>query len=381
MPPLNDDFYDNIINMKYYLVAGEASGDLHGANLMKALKAEDGNAVFRYFGGDKMGAEGGELVKHYADMAFMGFTEVILNLRTIFKNLKACKQDLLAWRPDVLILIDFPGFNLKIAEFAKAQGIQVCYYISPKVWAWNQKRVLRIKKVVDHMFCILPFEVDFYKSWGMQVDYVGNPLLDEIAQFTPDPDFLERNQLGDKKIIALLPGSRKQEIEILLPVMLSVVENHNDYAFVIAAAPTFTAEYYQQFTGNKNAVLVFNNTYNLLHQARAAIVASGTATLETALFKVPQVVVYKGGAISIAIARLVIKIKFISLVNLIVDKKIVTELIQDDCNTPKIAEELNLILGGSGRSRMLEGYEELSSLMGKPGASAKTAKLIVNYYQ
>jgi len=381
VPPLNDDFYDNIINMKYYLVAGEASGDLHGANLMKALKAEDGNAVFRYFGGDKMGAEGGELVKHYADMAFMGFTEVILNLRTIFKNLKACKQDLLAWRPDVLILIDFPGFNLKIAEFAKAQGIQVCYYISPKVWAWNQKRVLRIKKVVDHMFCILPFEVDFYKSWGMQVDYVGNPLLDEIAQFTPDPDFLERNQLGDKKIIALLPGSRKQEIEILLPVMLSVVENHNDYAFVIAAAPTFTAEYYQQFTGNKNAVLVFNNTYNLLHQARAAIVASGTATLETALFKVPQVVVYKGGAISIAIARLVIKIKFISLVNLIVDKKIVTELIQDDCNTPKIAEELNLILGGSGRSRMLEGYEELSSLMGKPGASAKTAKLIVNYYQ
>jgi lipid-A-disaccharide synthase len=365
--------------MKYYLVSGEASGDLHGANLMKALKAEDGEAVFRYFGGDKMAAEGGELVKHYADMAFMGFTEVILNLRTIFKNLSTCKQDLLAWKPDVLILIDFPGFNLKIAEFAKAHGIKVCYYISPKVWAWNQKRVLKIKRIVDHMFCILPFEVDFYKSWGMQVDYVGNPLLDEIAQFTPDPAFRGKHQLGDKKIIALLPGSRKQEIERLLPVMLSVVENHDDYTFVIAAAPTFSAGYYKQFIGDKKAVLVFNNTYNLLHQAHAAIVASGTATLETALFKVPQVVVYKGGTISITIARLLVKIKFISLVNLIVDKKIVTELIQEDCNTQKINEALNLILGGAGRSEMLAGYDELLKLMGKPGASAKTARLIKGY--
>lgn len=365
--------------MKYYLVAGEASGDLHGANLMKALKAEDDSAVFRYFGGDKMASEGGELVKHYADMAFMGFTEVVLNLRTIFKNLKACKQDLLAWKPDVLILIDFPGFNLKIAEFAKAHGIKVCYYISPKVWAWNQKRVLKIKRIVDHMFCILPFEVDFYKSWGMQVDYVGNPLLDEIAQFTPDLSFRERNQLGDKRIIALLPGSRKQEIERLLPVMLSVAENHTDYTFVIAAAPTFTPEYYQQFIGDKKAVLVFNNTYNLLQQAHAAIVASGTATLETALFKVPQVVVYKGGTISIAIARLLVKIKFISLVNLIVDKKIVTELIQEDCNTGKTDHELSLILDGPGRTEMLSRYDELLNLMGKPGASAKTAKLIQGY--
>jgi lipid-A-disaccharide synthase len=363
--------------MKYYLVAGEASGDLHGANLMKALKAEDGEAVFRYFGGDKMEAEGGALVKHYADMAFMGFTEVVLNLRTIFRNLKTCKEDILKWKPDVLILIDFPGFNLKIAEFAKANGIKVCYYISPKVWAWNQKRVLKIKKVVDHMFCILPFEVDFYKEWGMHVDYVGNPLLDEIAQFTPDTNFRETHQLGDKKIIALLPGSRKQEIERLLPVMLSITENHPDVVFAIAAAPTFSESYYRQFTGDKNVQLLFNNTYNLLHHAHAAIVASGTATLETALFKVPQVVVYKGGTISIAIARMLVKIKFISLVNLIVNKKIVTELIQEDCNTQEVNEELKIILSGAGRDEMLKHYDELLLLMGKPGASAKTARLIV----
>ena len=367
--------------MKYYLVAGEASGDLHSANLMKALKAEDGEAVFRYFGGDKMQAEGGELVKHYADMAFMGFTEVILNLRTIFKNLKACKNDILQWKPDVLILIDFPGFNLKIAEFAKANGIKVCYYISPKVWAWNQKRVLKIKKVVDHMFCILTFEVDFYKERGMQVDYVGNPLLDEIAQFTPDSNFRANNQIGAEKIIALLPGSRKQEIERLLPVMLSITENHPYYIFAIAAAPSFTESYYRHFTGDKKVYLLFNSTYNLLHHAHAAVVASGTATLETALFKVPQVVVYKGGTISIAIARMLVKIKFISLVNLIVNKKIVTELIQEDCNTQKVNEELEIILTDDGRNEMLKHYDELLLLMGKPGASAKTARLISSYLQ
>ena len=365
--------------MKYYLVAGEASGDLHGANLMKALKAEDGSAVFRYFGGDKMQAEGGELVKHYAEMAFMGFTEVVLNLRTIFKNLKACKADILNWKPDVLILIDFPGFNLKIAEFAKANGIKVCYYISPKVWAWNRKRVLKIKKVVDHMFCILPFEVDFYREWGMKVDYVGNPLLDEIAQFNPDSNFRANNNLGDQKIIALLPGSRKQEIERLLPVMLSITDNYPDYAFVIAAAPTFSESYYHQFTGTKKVQLLFNNTYNLLNVAHAALVASGTATLETALFKLPQVVVYKGGAISIAIARMLVKIRFISLVNLIVDKRIVTELIQEDCNPVSVNTELNIILKGEGRSAMLNHYDELLGLMGKPGASAKTAGLILSY--
>lgn len=365
--------------MKYYLVAGEASGDLHGANLMKALKVEDGNAVFRFYGGEKMQAEGGELIKHYADMAFMGFTEVVLNLRTIFKNLKACKEDITAWKPDVLILIDFPGFNLKIAEFAKKNGIRVYYYISPKVWAWNQKRVLKIKRDVDKMFCILPFEVDFYEKWGMKVDYIGNPLLDEIAQFIPDEHFRRKHDLGDKKIIALLPGSRKQEIERLLPVMLSVTEKFPDYVFAVAAAPTFSESYYQRFAEGKKINLLFNNTYNLLHHADVAIVASGTATLETALFEVPQVVVYKGGRISIAIARMLVNIKFISLVNLIVNRKIVTELIQEDCTPEKIEKELTMICDGVGRSLVLKNYTDLLALMGKPGASEKTAKLIVKY--
>ncbi|MEJ5994514.1 lipid-A-disaccharide synthase [Pedobacter sp. Du54] len=363
--------------MKYYLVAGEASGDLHGANLMKALKKEDSAAQFRFFGGDKMQAEGGKLVKHYAEMAFMGFTEVVLNLPTIFKNLKACKKDILNYQPDALILIDFPGFNLKIAEFAKENGIKVCYYISPKVWAWNQKRVLRIKRVVDQLFCILPFEVDFYASWGMKVNYVGNPLLDEIAQFTKDPDFRVKEGLDKRPILALLPGSRKQEIERLLPVMLSVMDNFLDYQFIVAAAPTFDADYYHQFVGEKPAKLVFAKTYDLLAAAHVAIVASGTATLETALFNVPQVVVYKGGTLSIAIARLLVKIKFISLVNLIMDKKVVTELIQEECTTNRITEELNSIVKGEHRTRMLQDYEELSKKMGTAGASARTAKLIV----
>ena len=365
--------------MKYYLIAGEASGDLHGANLMKAIKAEDPQAEFRYFGGDKMRAEGGHLVKHYTDMAFMGFTEVLLNLRTILKNMKACKADVLAYQPDVLVLIDFPGFNLKIAEFAKQHGIKVCYYISPKVWAWNQKRVLKIKRIVDHMFCILPFEVAFYRDWGMEVDYVGNPLLDEIAQFVADADFKSQHELNKQPIIALLPGSRKQEIERLLPVMLSILDQFKDYQFVIAAAPTFSAEYYQQFMGSSKVALVFNQTYQLLHHAHAAIVASGTATLETALFNVPQVVVYKGGAISIAIARLLVKIRFISLVNLIVDRKVVTELIQEDCNPQKVAAELAQIVEGNGREQMLKDYADLHQLMGEAGASERTAKLITNY--
>ena len=365
------------IEMKYYLVAGEASGDLHGANLMKALKDEDPNAEFRYFGGDKMKAEGGELVKHYADMAFMGFTEVLFNLRTIFKNLKTCKADILAYEPDALILIDFPGFNLKIAEFAKAKCIKVCYYISPKVWAWNQKRVLKIKRIVDQLFCILPFEVDFYREWGMEVNYVGNPLLDEIAQFTPNANFRADNGLTEKPIVALLPGSRKQEIERLLPDMLQVVDQFPDYQFVIGAAPTFTEQYYQQYINGKPAKLVFAQTYHLLHHAHAALVASGTATLETALFKIPQVVLYRGGALTIAIGRLLIKIKFISLVNLIMDREVVKELIQEDCNATLIAQNLKQIAEGPGRAKMLADYEELATKMGTAGASERTAKLIV----
>jgi lipid-A-disaccharide synthase len=364
--------------MRYYLVAGEASGDLHGANLMKALKAEDGNAEFRYYGGDKMKAQGGVLDKHYSEMAFMGFTEVLLNLRTILKNMKACKASVLAYNPDVLVLIDFPGFNLKIAEFAKKNGIKVCYYISPKVWAWNQKRVLKIKRIVDRMYCILPFEVDFYKQWGMEVNYVGNPLLDEIAQFTPDQDFRKKHKL-EKEVIALLPGSRKQEIERLLPDMLSVTHHFPEYDFVVAAAPSFDETYYRQFIKTDNVSLVFAQTYNLLTVAKAAIVASGTATLETALFHVPQVVVYRGGAISVAIARALVKIRFISLVNLIMDRGVVVELIQNDCNTVNITKCLSDILKGAERELMMNDYKELSEKMGTAGASERTAKLIIVY--
>lgn len=366
--------------MKYYLVAGEASGDLHGANLMKALKALDADADFRFFGGDLMQAEGGTLVKHYADMAFMGFVEVIANLQTILKNMKSCKQDISAYQPDVLIFIDFPGFNLKIAEYAKAQGLLVCYYISPKVWAWNQKRVLKIKRIVDHLFCILPFEVAFYKEWGMEVDYVGNPLLDAVSAFKADADFLQKNSLTGKKIIALLPGSRKQEISRLLPDMVAVSTNFPEYQFVIAGAPAFQADYYAPYLNGAKIPVVFNATYDLLNQSYAAIVASGTATLETALFNVPQVVVYKGGKLTIAIARVLVKLKFISLVNLIMDKQVVKELIQEECIGDKIGKELNLIINDKVyRQTMLSGYDELDVRMGQPGASAKTAGLIVRY--
>lgn len=366
--------------MKYYLVAGEASGDLHGANLMKELKARDPQAQFRFFGGDLMLAEGGTLVKHYADMAFMGFIEVVANLPAILKNLNSCKQDIAAWHPDVLILIDFPGFNLKIADFAKKNDLMVCYYISPKVWAWNQKRVLKIKKVVDHMFCILPFEVDFYRQWGMEVDYIGNPLLDAIAAFKPSADFYEANHLPKKKIIALLPGSRKQEISYLLPDMLQVAEQFPGHQFVIAGAPSFSKDFYSQFLGDKNIPVIFNSTYDLLTNADAAIVASGTATLETALFNVPQVVVYKGNNISITIARMVVKIKYISLVNLIMDAPVVKELIQQDCNPQSITAELDKIVNNIGyRTAMLNNYDGLHQRMGKPGASAKAASLIIKY--
>ncbi len=366
--------------MKYYLVAGEASGDMHGANLMKELKKLDPQAEFRFFGGDLMLAEGGILVKHYADMAFMGFFEVAANLRTILKNLAFCKMHIAAYHPDVLILIDFPGFNLKIAAFAKQNNLPVNYYISPKVWAWNQKRVLKIKRIVDHLFCILPFEVDFYKEWGMDVDYVGNPLLDAIADFKPDTDFLARNKLSDKKIIALLPGSRKQEINYLLPNMVAVADQFPDYQFVIAGAPSFNNEYYQEYLNGKPIPVLFDATYDILSNAHAAVVASGTATLETALFNVPQVVVYKGNPISIGIARMVVKIKYISLVNLIMNNGIVKELIQQDCTPATIGVELDLILNDrSYRQNMLDNYDRLDEKMGTPGASAKTATLIVKY--
>ncbi|WP_069660372.1 lipid-A-disaccharide synthase [Arcticibacter eurypsychrophilus] len=368
--------------MTYYLIAGEASGDLHGANLMKALKKTDEKAEFRFLGGDLMMAEGGHLVKHYSDMAFMGFVEVVLNLRTILKNMKMVKQDLLQNRPDALVLIDFPGFNLKIAAFAKKNNIKVFYYISPKVWAWNQKRVLNIKKVVDHLYCILPFEVEFYRSWGMEVNYVGNPLLDEKEASVPDPEFINKHHLQGKKLIALLPGSRRQEVSAILTDMLGVVDEFPDYQFVIAGAPTFNEAYYTALMPNQKLPVLFGKTYDLLRHAEAAIVTSGTATLETALFHVPQIVVYKGNKISIAIARMVVKIRFISLVNLIMDKLVVKELIQEDCTPAIISRELNSLLNDSEyRNTMLDNYQALSEKMGTPGASQRTAELIVKALQ
>lgn len=363
--------------MKYYLIAGEASGDLHGANLMKALKQVDPLPHFRYFGGELMQAQGGQLDKHYSEMAFMGFVEVLANLGKIFKNLKQAKQAILAYQPDVLILIDFPGFNLKIASFAKKHGIKVFYYISPKVWAWNQKRVLAIKENVDQMFCILPFEVAFYKKWGMDVHYIGNPLLDAISGHHEDPDFRSRHALGDKPIIALLPGSRRQELVRILPVMIDALDGLSNYQFVIAGAPNFDINDYQPLIGDREISVVFDQTYNLLYHAYAAIVTSGTATLETALFKVPQVVVYKGSPLSVAIGRLVIKIKFISLVNLIMDRLVVKELIQEDSNVKMIRAELDSLLNDKRyRDQMLSDYQLLSELMGSAGASAKAAKIM-----
>jgi lipid-A-disaccharide synthase len=362
------------------MIAGEASGDLHGSNLMKSLKAEDPLAEFRYFGGNLMQAQGGTLVKHFSEMAFMGFVEVVANLGTIYKNLQKAKKDILEYKPDVLILIDFPGFNLKIAEFAKKNHLKVFYYISPKVWAWNQKRVLKIKKVVDHMFCILPFEVDFYKEWGMEVDYVGNPLLDAIEANSEDESFNLRHNLPVNPVVALLPGSRKQELNKLLPDMVATADRFPNYQFIIAGAPGFTADDYKPFIGKRNIPVIFDETYNLLLHSAGAIVASGTATLETALLKIPQVVVYKGNAISIAIARMVIKIRFISLVNLIMDEEVIKELIQGDCNPDNIEAELNSILHDPlYRTRMLINYDELATKMGQPGASLRAAKLMKEY--
>jgi len=366
--------------MKYYLIAGEASGDLHGSNLMKALKLEDPEAEFRYFGGDLMMAVSPGLAMHYSEMAFMGFVEVIANLNTIFKNIKTAKQDILSFQPDVVILIDFPGFNMKIAEFAKNNGFKVFYYISPKVWAWNQKRVLKIKKFVDHMFCILPFEVDFYKKWGMDVDYVGNPILDAIASNPPDELFKITNNLDVRPIIALLPGSRKQELERVLPEMVRTADRFPNYQFVIAGAPSFDEADYSGYLEGRKIAVIFNETYNLLLNSKAAIVTSGTATLETALLKTPQVVVYKGNPLSIAIARMLVKIKYISLVNLVMDQTIVKELIQEECTPQRIGDELDLILYDPiYRTEMLINYDELAIRMGEPGASGRAAALIFGY--
>ncbi|WP_106597441.1 lipid-A-disaccharide synthase [Dyadobacter jiangsuensis] len=366
--------------MKYYLIAGERSGDLHGSNLIKGIRANDPHAEFRGWGGDMMEAEGMSLVTHYKDTAFMGFLEVVMNLRTITGFLKKCKADVLDYQPDALILIDYPGFNLRIASFAKSRGLKVFYYISPKVWAWNQKRAWKIKANVDHMFVIFPFEVDFYKKYDYKVDYVGNPLMDAIAAFSPDPDFRRKHNLDDRPIIALLPGSRKQEIIGMLDTMLTTQKHFSDYQYVIAGVKNLPSTLYDQYLSSGKAVIVYESTYDLLSVADAALVTSGTATLETALLKVPEVVCYRTSAISYALAKRLIRIPFISLVNLILEKEAVRELIQDELNEGNLVAELKQILpGGSKHEQQMRDYERLSELVGGAGASEHTGGLIVQY--
>jgi len=365
--------------MKYYIIAGEASGDLHGSNLMKALIQKDPNAEFRFWGGDLMAAQGELLVKHYKDLAFMGFLEVAKNLRTILNNIKFCKQDIKSHKPDVLILVDYPGFNLRIAKFAKELGIKVVYYISPQLWAWKEGRVEIIKKYVDEMMVILPFEEDFYKKHGVHSHFVGHPLLDAIStleNITVD-NFKAENGLNEKEIIALLPGSRKQEVEKMLKMMLSVRPYFKEYQFVIAGAPSLPRDFYEAYVDD-NVHFVSNKTYDLLRCSKAALVTSGTATLETALLNIPEVVCYRGSKISYAIAkRLVKNIKYISLVNLIMDREVVKELIQNDLNTKNLVEELNKILEGEKRSQILNDYEFLREKLGGKGASEKAAEVIL----
>ncbi|HET6228156.1 MAG TPA: lipid-A-disaccharide synthase, partial [Bacteroidia bacterium] len=364
---------------------GEASGDLHASNLIHQLKALDTSADFRCWGGDLMEKQGAHLVKHYRDLAFMGFTEVLMNLRTILQNIEFCKKDVLQYQPDVLILVDYPGFNLRIAEFAKSKNIRVFYYISPQVWAWKQSRVHKIKQVVDKMFVILPFEKEFYKKFDYEVDFVGHPLLDAVAGYNTKP--IEALSNNTKPIIALLPGSRKQEIDTMLPLMLTMQKYYPNHQFVIAGAPSQNEKLYQQYInyfakqypGNNSVRIVFNQTYQLLKQATAALVTSGTATLETALFGVPEVVCYKGGAISFAIAKKLVKVKYISLVNLIMDKEIVKELIQNDLNEVNLKTELDKLLGENSRKAMMSDYEELRKRLGGAGASKKTAELMISY--
>ena len=365
--------------MKYYIIAGEASGDLHASNLMKELKKKDPQAEFRFWGGDLMQAQGGKLVKHYRELAFMGFAEVLMNLRTILGNISVAKKDIEAYKPDAVILVDYPGFNLRIAEFVKSLGIKVYYYISPQIWAWKTGRVHKIKKVVDKMFVILPFEEEFYQRYDYKVDFVGNPLLDSLNNL-PEIDeakFRQENNLDERPIIALLPGSRTQEIKVKLPLMLSVEKDFSDYQFVVAGAPSQPIENYKKIAGNylKN---VENRTEEMRRVSHSALVTSGTATLETALLKVPEVVCYKGNAISYEIGKRIVKnIRFISLVNLIMDKEVVKELIQYDLTYENIKHELNLILNTPKRDQILKDYDELHHKLGGVGASERTAKLIV----
>lgn len=367
--------------MKYYIIAGEASGDLHGSNLIKALKKEDPSAQIRCWGGDLMQQAGGVLAKHYKDMAFMGFLEVLKNIPTIFKNIAYCKEDIQDFNPDVIIFIDFSGFNLRIAKWAKANGYKTNYYISPQIWASREGRIKKIKRDIDQMYVILPFEKEFYeKKHGYPVQFVGHPLIDAIEN-TPLQDnqtFRKENGLdAEKPIIALLPGSRKQEVQKMLNVMLSVKKDFSQYQFVIAGAPSLPNEFYAPFLKGDKVEYVSNKTYTLLKHSHAAMVTSGTATLETALFGIPQVVCYKGNWISYQIAKRIITLDYISLVNLIMKKEVVKELIQNNLTTKNLKNELSKIMDGPDRDRMLSDYKSLKEKLGGKGASELAAQLIV----
>lgn len=367
--------------MKYYIIAGEASGDLHGSNLIKALRKEDSSAEIHFWGGELMLEAGGVLVKHYRELAFMGFAEVLFNLKTILNNISFCKNDILQFNPDVIIFIDYPGFNMRIAEWAKKKGIPTHYYISPQIWAWKENRIKAIKRDFDKLYVILPFEKDFYeKKHHFPVEFVGHPLIDAIHQrekVNPE-NFKKEFQLDERPIIALLPGSRKQEISKLLNEMLAVIIDFPAYQFVIAGAPGQDDSFYTQFLKNHSVKFISNRTYDLLSVAHAALVTSGTATLETALFKVPEVVCYKGNWISYQIAKRVLTLKYISLVNLIMDEEVVKELIQGECNANRIKKELTAILNPSHREHLLQKYDLLEQKLGGEGASEKVAKLIVS---
>ena len=374
--------------MKYYLIVGEASGDLHASNLMKALMAEDPEAEFRFFGGDLMTAVGGTCVKHYRELAYMGFIPVLLHLRTIFSNMDRCKHDIEAWKPDVLILVDYPGFNLKIAAYIKKYTqIPIYYYISPKIWAWKEYRIKNIRRDVDKLFSILPFEVDFFRGHHYPVDYVGNPCVDAVDSFLrtdteTKEQFCQRLNLeSSRPIIALLAGSRKQEIKDNLSRMMEASRSFPQFQFVIAGAPGIATEFYSHYLTD-GAKIVFGETYRLLRHSEAALVTSGTATLETALFRVPQVVCYytAAGKLVSFLRRHILKVKYISLVNLVSGSEVVTELVADGMTVDNIRRELSAIIeGGSRRMQMLSGYDRMIQILGTPGASERAAKLMVKY--
>lgn len=367
--------------MKYYIIAGEASGDLHGSNLIKALKAKDVDANIRCWGGDLMKQAGGNLVKHFKDMAFMGFLEVLQNVNTILKNIQFCKVDIQNFNPDVIVFIDYSGFNLRIAKWAKEHHYRTNYYISPQIWASREGRISKIKRDIDAMYVILPFEKEFYEGkHNFPVHFVGHPLIDAImARTKTDPDnFRSENNLDpEKPIIALLPGSREQEVEKMLNLMLSLVDDFTEYEFVIAGAPSLERDFYTPFLDNPNVGFVSNKTYDLLSIAHAALVTSGTATLETALYKVPQVVCYRANWVSFQIAKRIVTLDYISLVNLIMGREVVKELIQDDLNTINLKTALSKILSDTYREEQLSEYKLLTKILGGPGASATTANLII----